>query len=173
MTERTLTIQYYDQYSELVTVMAQLESMFQQQRMIQQGSTIMMFNDPNKPEFTIGATNDCDIQSSVLFGEGEKFSIKNNGYMIAVLNFNGMTIPNNYFQMVSESFNMEVLRKTDPDGRFNIPALQLKLNATSVGLFLFLEGDGNGLNDDYYHRIAVELLKCSFLVQQNAMEMSL
>lgn len=171
MTERTLKVQYYNQYSELVEVMKNLEDLFQQ-RMIQDGSTIMIFNDPTK-EFTIGSTEDCDIQSSVLFGENEKFTIKNNGYMIAILNLNGMTAPNDYYQMVSNSFNMEVLRRTTPDDRLEIPALTLKLLSTPVGLFLFLEGNGENIDNNYYHRIAMELLRSAFLVHQNAMEMSL
>lgn len=171
MTEITLKVKYYNQFSELVEIIENIEDLFQQ-RMLQDGSTIMVFNDPTK-EFTIGSTEDCDIQSSVLFGENEKFTIKNNGYMIAILNQNGMTTPNNYYQMVSNSFNMEVLRRTTPDGRLEIPALTLKLLGTPVGLFLFLEGNGMNIDNDYYHRIAVELLRSAFLVHQNEMEMNI
>lgn len=172
MTEKTISIQYFSTYSELVTFMENLNSLVQT-RELEEGNKILVYHDSTKDSFTFGGNSSCDICCPYLFTEDVKLNVRNNGYLLAVMNDNGLQIPNNYYEMVSESINMNVLRKTDPSGRLSIPRTELVLNASPVGLFLTIEGDGNQLNNDYFYRLSVELLRAAFLVQQTGMEMSL
>lgn len=172
MTEKTISIQYYSTYSELVTIIEDLNSLVQT-RELQEGNKILVYHDPTKDSFTFGGDPSCDLYSPFLFSSNVKLTVRNNGYLLGVMNNNGLQIPNDYYEMVSNSINMEVFRKTDPSGKLLIPKTELILNASPVGLFLTIEGDGNQLNNDYYYRISLELLRAAFLVQQTGMEMSL
>ena len=172
MTEKTISIQYFSTYSELVTFMENLNSLVQTKE-LQPGNKILVYHDPTKDSFTFGGNSSCDICCPYLFTEDVTLNVRNNGYLLAVMNDNGLQIPNNYYEMVSNSINMEVFRKTDSSGRLSIPRTELILNASPMGLFLTIEGDGNQLNNDYFYRLSVEMLRAAFLVQQTGMEMSL